>query len=671
MSDVRSVPGADIRPAGGRSRRSRKARPGFEALIGDVSASLSTAPAAEISLAVESALERIRTFFRADRCTLLSVGDDGQSAHALASCAEGVSRGPTSVNLGQAFPWSRHLLLVGREPVRVSTIADLPPAADVDRASWRRMSTRSVLSVPIEFGGAVGHVIALDVVRREREWPDRFATRLRVLGETLVGAIERRETAARIDQAEAAATLVAEWTAAGTWTLDGATGILGISARARAIFGYSPDEIVTRARFEASAHPDDRGLVRDLLERSLRERSSPELEYRILPGDGSERTIAIRCRPRSTIAGQPEGLTGICRDVTVQRANDRALRLSLARLATGADLAGLGFYEVDFGARSTYIDDRFRAVCGVPREREDGLQPLEFWMECLHPDDRQWVLDVRRELHDGILEQVSIEYRYLHPTRGEIWLHHLGRVFARDDSQGVFVTSGVLREVTERKRIEYDLRDLSQRLIRAHEEQRAQLARELHDDLTQRLAALAIDVDRLERTSPPGERAETLRGVHEELTRLSEDIHALAYQLHPSILRELGLVEALRAESDLIRRNARIDLALHLDERVDAIGADAALCLFRVAQEALGNAVRHAAAHAVSVTLRPLNGGLTLLVRDDGVGFDPEGPGKRRSLGLSSMRERCRLLDGTFEIRSALGEGTTIVAWLPGVSESP
>jgi len=141
-----------------------------------------------------------------------------------------------------------------------------------------------------------------------------------------------------------------------------------------------------------------------------------------------------------------------------RRRHELSLRESEARLAAGSDLAGLAFYEVDFGAGVIFIDDRFRDVCGVPPEREDGLQALEFWMEQLHPDDRHRVLDLRRQLHDGNLERLNLEYRFRHPTQGEKWLHHIGVVAKRDAAGRPAKTSGVLRDITERRRREEELR---------------------------------------------------------------------------------------------------------------------------------------------------------------------------------------------------------------------
>lgn len=175
---------------------------------------------------------------------------------------------------------------------------------------------------------------------------------------------------------------------------------------------------------------------------------------------------------------------------------------------------------------------------------------------------------------------------------------------------------------------------------------------------------LAIDVGRAETAADP-RLAETLRSLREQLVRISEDVHAIAYQLHPSILEELGLAEALRAEVERRRRQSRLDVSLALEPLPEGIGKDTELCLFRVAQEALSNVIRHARAGKASVRLRLQDGGLLLAVSDDGVGFDPHGRDGARSLGLASMQERLRIVNGTLDIDSAPGSGTTVVAWAP------
>ncbi len=223
---------------------------------------------------------------------------------------------------------------------------------------------------------------------------------------------------------------------------------------------------------------------------------------------------------------------------------------------------------------------------------------------------------------------------------------------------------GLLLNRARRLRAESAAQNLSQRLIRAHEEERARLARELHDDFTQRVARMAIDVGRLERSDDQKLTKDTYVSVRDGLVGLSADIHALSYRLHPSILEDLGLVEALKAECERFSRQESIpaDVSVH---DLPFIARDTALCLFRVVQESLRNVARHARASAVNVTLRALDGGLQLAVSDNGVGLNLKAERESPSLGLASMRERVRLLGGEFEVDSAPGRGTTILARVP------
>jgi signal transduction histidine kinase len=223
--------------------------------------------------------------------------------------------------------------------------------------------------------------------------------------------------------------------------------------------------------------------------------------------------------------------------------------------------------------------------------------------------------------------------------------------------------SWLLYEHRKRRRSEAEARELGGRLINAHEEERARIARELHDDVTQRLAALAIDAARNERNAGLTGRA-AMRSMREGLVRLSEDVHALSYRLHPSILADLGLIEALKAECERVS-HCSVRLEANTRDFPDALPQDVALCLFRVAQEGLRNVARHAGARRTDVFLRRLNGGLELIVTDDGVGFDPGRGRAEMSLGLASMRQRVALLGGKINIESSPGHGTTILAWVP------
>jgi signal transduction histidine kinase len=273
-----------------------------------------------------------------------------------------------------------------------------------------------------------------------------------------------------------------------------------------------------------------------------------------------------------------------------------------------------------------------------------------------------------RELRRWGIREASLPagsvIRFRQPT---VWGLYWGRILA---TFALCVIEAVLlallaRNVTQRKRAEQAARDFSGRLIHAQVEERARLARELHDDITQRLARLAIDVGRCELGTAEHSPAETARQVREGLVRLSDDVHALSYRLHPLVLEDLGLVAALKTESERFTQRESIPVEVKLHDLPESTPRDAALCLFRVAQEALRNVARHAQAAKVEITLRGLEDGLQLAVRDDGRGFDPAAQRSPPSLGLSSMRERVHLLGGELDIESAPGQGTIVVGWVP------
>jgi len=224
---------------------------------------------------------------------------------------------------------------------------------------------------------------------------------------------------------------------------------------------------------------------------------------------------------------------------------------------------------------------------------------------------------------------------------------------------------GLLVQRVRRRVAEHEVRALSRRLLTAFEDERRWLARELHDDLAQRLARLAIDAARLERGDSTMPGGVNLGAMRAEIVSMSSDVHALSRRLHPSLLDNLGLEEALRAEAERFSDAESIAVGLRLEELQKKPSPDAALCLYRVAQEALRNVARHARADRVEISLRTTNGGCELEVRDNGVGFDPVKPRSGPSLGLASMRERAHLVGGRLAIRSVPQHGTAVAAWVP------
>jgi signal transduction histidine kinase len=226
---------------------------------------------------------------------------------------------------------------------------------------------------------------------------------------------------------------------------------------------------------------------------------------------------------------------------------------------------------------------------------------------------------------------------------------------------------GRKRTDEELQRHEQTLSRLTGRIINAQEAELRRLSRELHDDLTQRLAALSLDAALIERQLSPvqPQAVQALRDLRGRLTDIAEDVHNLSRQLHPSILDDLGLVQAVQAECDAFIKKTGIDVSLEPADLPDSISQDLALCLYRIIQEGLQNIGKHAQAVAASITLQGFSGGINLVVRDNGIGFDPAQAKQKAGIGLSSMRERVRLVNGTLNIVSEPGKGSEIQIFIP------
>ena len=206
-----------------------------------------------------------------------------------------------------------------------------------------------------------------------------------------------------------------------------------------------------------------------------------------------------------------------------------------------------------------------------------------------------------------------------------------------------------------------DLQELAGRLLSVQEEERRRLARELHDDLAQRMALLVIEAGQLNTEGCNAEAPVILQGLQDKLIDLSEDIHRISRQLHPSIIEDLGLVDALRSEINNFSRLEEIPV--NFEPEVGSVNPpmDIAVSLFRVAQESLRNIKKHAHAKNVTIQLVQEDGSLILTISDDGRGFAPDIVKNQPGLGLKSMRERMRLINGSISYISR-GQGTTVQA---------
>lgn len=321
-----------------------------------------------------------------------------------------------------------------------------------------------------------------------------------------------------------------------------------------------------------------------------------------------------------------------------------------------------GIVIVDRGGRIREANPRAVEMFGYPRDELLGRE-----VELLVPDASR---SVHRRERSRYVEDP--EPRPMGAGRELEGRHRDGTVFPVEISLSPVRTEAgemiiaTVRDLRRRER----LRDFGADALSAAEEERQRIARELHDDTAQRLSALLVRI-RAEVRGREGEPPEFLEELRSEILEITESVRRIARGLRPPALRDAGLAAALQSHVRAVTEGASVDVELTVD-RVDRIlDQDTKLSLYRIAQEALSNALRHSGAGRVEIVVRERNGDVLLEVRDDGRGFDvrqvPEDEG--RGLGILGMYERAHGVGGELEIESSSDHGTTVRAVLPGAGD--
>jgi len=345
---------------------------------------------------------------------------------------------------------------------------------------------------------------------------------------------------------------------------------------------------------------------------------------------------------------------------------EEALRESEERLRLAVQAGRMYAFEWNTASDAIVRTGQCREILNWMDDpiRDTGRQ----FIGRVHPDDREaYATTETGRTPDNPSYQTS--YRMLRPDGGVVWLEESGHAFF-DGKGKILRIIGMVANVTEQKRAEQAISSVSRRLIEAHEEERTRIARDLHDDINQRLALVAVglqEVEQLEQ-SPSRSVAEVCSHVHklgQVISEIGIDVQAISHRLHSSKLEYMGLVPAARSFCNEFSEQQKVEITFAHDEIPPTLPQEISLCLFRVLQEALQNAVKHSGVRHFDVELRDVSGAIDLSVRDSGSGFEVEEAMKTRGLGLISMAERLKLADGQLSIDSQPQRGTTIHARVP------
>jgi PAS domain S-box-containing protein len=397
-------------------------------------------------------------------------------------------------------------------------------------------------------------------------------------------------------------------------------------------------------------------------------------EHEVLLPDGS---IAWQQWINHAIPG-PDGvvreLLAIGRDITDRKTAEQALHETAER--NRAILRALPDMVFLLDREGVYLDFHSRDL------GELLMQPDLFLgknvRDVLPPELAE------RVMHCIRLAEISDEpqvMEYSLPIRG-VERHYEARLIGMDGGRVLTI----IRDITDARlasqalsKSEEELRQsnrqisaLAGRLITAQEAERMRISRQLHDDLSQKIATLSVGISKLKRSLPATDaklKAE-LDQLRSQTNDLTTDLRRLSHQLHPAVLDHLGLVSALESYISEFRNEEQIDVQLHTEIAGKGIPLETSVCLYRVAVEALRNVARHSGAKTATISLSEEDRFLRLEVSDSGRGFDLLKAARGSGLGLVSAEERVRLLRGTFEVRSSPTMGTTLVSRVPWVNES-
>jgi len=352
------------------------------------------------------------------------------------------------------------------------------------------------------------------------------------------------------------------------------------------------------------------------------------------------------------------GYIGVAVDVTERKLASEALRTSEERLRLAQLAANIGAFDLDVRTGANTWTPELEALYGLPAGQFRGTQKA--FLKLVHPEDRERVSELIEEAVNSE-KPTHGEWRVVWPDGSVRWIAGYARMFT-DESGEASRLVGIDMDITERKAAEQALSEMTRKLIQAQEQERSRIGRELHDDIVQRLAMLTMDVEQLS-ASPSDIKNRVLR-LRSGLSEITDDVQALSHDLHSLKLEYLGVVGGMKSWCKEFSERRKIQIEFHSDV-YKALPPEAGLTLFRILQEGLNNVVKHSGAKRAEVQVKEDAAGIHLAIRDSGKGFNVSAAMEGTGLGLVSMRERVRLVNGTVTIESKPKTGTTIHVCVP------
>jgi PAS domain S-box-containing protein len=430
------------------------------------------------------------------------------------------------------------------------------------------------------------------------------------------------------------------------------TDVITRSEESTHIFGLTAEPIkLTKRELLTRVHPEDRATFINSLAECTPESPNTQISYRLLRPDGSVLWLERTGHAFFDEQGRMVRMIGMVADITERKLAEDKLQ-EYERAVEGLEEM---IVVVDREYRYLIANNKFVKMRNMTKEQVVG----RFVHEVLTKGVFEAV--VKEKLDECFQDKVvRYDMKYTYPELGERDI--LVSYFPIEGVTGVDRVACIAQDITERKLAEKALSTVSQKLIEAHEEERSRIARELHDDIGQRLALLTGQLAGLKRGSALGSQIEK---IHRQCKELASNIQALSYTLHSPKLEYLGLARAAAGLCRELSERHGVKIDFHSENVPKELPREISLSLFRILQEALQNATKHSGSRHFQVSLRGGANEIELTVHDSGIGFETEEAIKGRGLGLTSMQERLKLVRGQLSIESKPQRGTTIQARVP------
>jgi PAS domain S-box-containing protein len=505
-----------------------------------------------------------------------------------------------------------------------------------------------------------GEIIVVDVNATTISYTGRKA-RLIVVNDITEKAVAEEELRKSNERFQ----YVSKATSDAIYDMDFLTGDLTWGEGITTLFGHAPDE-VTMQQWEACIHPDDRLATTTCLYKTIYNTCEKiwKKEYRFKKSDGAYRYVIEKGFILRDSENKPLRMIGAMQDITELKQKQVELLESNKRYEYATLAVSDIIWDWDLQKDCVLWSDNYEKLTGWKLPADKCL-PVATCVERFHESDREYILKSMRDVSQNKKDNTwSTELRYVKACGETAFVYNRGYVL-RDEAGNAVRMIGAMQDITHRKKLEEQLlqkelekqRSISKATIETQERERTEIGRELHDNVNQVLTTTKLYLELA--LSNAVQKDDLLQKSQNNIMYVINEIRQLSRSLMNPSLGDLGLIASLTDLAENIRVTRRLHVVLEADETIeDMLPDNLGLTIYRITQEALNNAVKHAQATRVIVGLYKSVNGIELIVQDNGTGFDPDQI--KQGSGLKSIKNRTYLTNGTLQIMSAPGAGCTL-----------